>query len=210
MNIKPILLIGAGGHTRACIDVIEQEGRFKVAGLVGLSKEVGKRVLDYPVLGTDADIPELLSDYPHALITIGQIKSVEHRICLYNRVTENGGIFPVIRSPRAFVSPHAQIGDGTIVMHGAVVNAGARIGSNCILNSQSLVEHDCIIADHCHISTATVINSSVHIGTGTFIGSNSSVRQCIRIGDYCVIGMGQRVLSDCETGSFITKTTDRT
>ena len=29
-----LLLIGAGGHCRSCIDVIEQEGRFRIAGVV--------------------------------------------------------------------------------------------------------------------------------------------------------------------------------
>ena len=85
-------------------------------------------------------------------------------------------------------------------MHRAVINAGAEVGRNCIINSQSLIEHEVIIADHCHIATGATVNSGVHIGMGTFIGSNSSIRQCINIGEKCVIGMGQRVLTDCETG----------
>ena len=51
MTRDPILLVGAGGHARACLDVIEQEGRFVVKGLVGLSKEVGLAILNNPVLG---------------------------------------------------------------------------------------------------------------------------------------------------------------
>lgn len=203
MTKTPILLVGAGGHARACIDVIEQEGRFAVAGLVGLPHEVGTRMLGYPVLGTDADLPTLLGDYIHALITVGQIKTPEPRIRLFDLLEQNGCALLVIVSPRAYVSPHATLGAGTIVMHGAVVNAGAVVGRNCIINSQSLVEHDVVIADHCHISTSAAINSGVHIGAGTFIGSNSSVRQCINIGERCLIGMGQRVLADCKEGTCI-------
>ena len=55
----------------------------------------------------------------------------------------------------------------------------------------------------CHIATAAAINSSVYIGAGTFIGSGSSVRQCVKIGERCLIGMGQRVLADCENGARI-------
>ena len=55
MTRDPILLVGAGGHARACIDVIEQEGRFVVKGLVGFHKEVGSAILNNPVLGTDED-----------------------------------------------------------------------------------------------------------------------------------------------------------
>lgn len=203
MESNSIILVGSGGHARACIDVIEQEGRFEVAGLVGLSHEVGLRILGYPVLGTDADLPALLGDYAHALVTVGQIKSPELRMRLYTLLEKSDCSLPVVISPRAYVSPHASLGAGTIVMHGAVVNAGATVGRNCIVNSQSLVEHDAVIADHCHIATAAVINGGVCIGAGTFIGSGSSVRQCVKIGERCLIGMGQRVLADCEAGARI-------
>lgn len=203
MTKVPILLVGAGGHARACIDVIEQEGRFVVAGLVGLPHEVGTRMLGYPVLGTDADLPPLLGDYAHALVAVGQIKTPEPRIRLFDLLEQrhSGCVLPVIVSPRAYVSRHAKLGVGTIVMHGAVVNAGVVVGRNCIINSQSLIEHDVVIADHCHIATSAAINSGVRIGAGTFIGSNTSVRQCISIGDRCVISMGQRVFADCEAGT---------
>ena len=38
-----MLLLGAGGHARACIDVIELEGRFSVAGLVGWRRRGRRR-----------------------------------------------------------------------------------------------------------------------------------------------------------------------
>ena len=201
MTKAPILLVGAGGHARACIDVIEQEGSFVVAGLVGQPHEVGTRMLGYSVLGTDADLPALRGDYANALVSVGQIKTSESRMRLFDLLEQSGYALPSIVSPRAYVSPHARLGAGTIVMHGAIINAGAVVGRNCIINSHSLVEHDAVIADHCHIATAAAINSGVHIGAGTFVGSNSSVRPCTNIGERCLIGMGQRVLADCEAGT---------
>jgi len=199
----PIWLLGAGGHARACIDVIEQERRFRVAGLFGVRAQVGEKVCGYPVIGTDADLSSLLPQRASALVAVGQIKNPELRIRLFEMLERHECILPVIVSPRAYVSRHAVVGAGTIVMHGAVVNAGALVGRNCILNSQSLVEHDSIITDHCHVATAASVNSGVHIGAGTFIGSNSCVRQGIRIGERCVIGMGQRIVKDCEPGSQV-------
>jgi sugar O-acyltransferase (sialic acid O-acetyltransferase NeuD family) len=198
MTKEPILLVGAGGHARACIDVIEQEGRYLVKGLTGLSNEIGSRIFDYPVLGTDEDLPVLLKDCKNVLIAIGQIETPEPRMRLFELLRQFDCVLPVIVSPHAYVSPHAKLDTGTIVMHGSVVNAGAEVGKNCIINSQSLIEHDVVIEDHCHIATAAKINGGVYIGKGTFIGSNSSVRQCIKIGERCIIGMGQQVLVDCE------------
>jgi sugar O-acyltransferase (sialic acid O-acetyltransferase NeuD family) len=197
---ESILLVGAGGHARACIDVIEREGRFIVKGMIGLSHEVGSRIFDYPVLGTDEDLPMLLRECPNALIAVGQIKTPEPRMHLFDLIRQESCALPVIVSPHAYVSPHAKLDTGTIVMHGAIINAGAVVGRNGIINSRSLIEHDVVIADHCHIATAATINSGVCIGAGTFIGSNSSVRQCVNIGERCLIGMGQQVLADCGAG----------
>ena len=203
MSKLPILLLGAGGHARACIDVIEQEARFSVTGLVGLPHEVGTVILGYSVLGTDADVPGLLRDGAHALVSLGQIKTAEQRMRLFDLLERDGRTLPVIVSPRAYVSPHAVVGAGSIVMHGAVVNANAVVGRNCIINSQALVEHDAVIGDHCHVATAAAINSGVRVGAGSFIGSNSSVRQGAVIGERSVIGMGQRVLAGCEPGTLM-------
>jgi sugar O-acyltransferase (sialic acid O-acetyltransferase NeuD family) len=197
----PILLAGAGGHARACIDVIEAEGRFAVAGLIGVAGEVGAYVLGYPVIGTDADLEKFLTRVAFALVTVGQIKTADPRVRIYSRLEQCGYGFPTIVSPRAHVSSHATVGGGTIIMHGAIVNAAARVGNNCIINSNALIEHDAIIEDHCHISTAAAINSGVRVGARTFVGSNASVRQGLSIGKNCVIGMGQKVLSDCSPGT---------
>ena len=206
---ESILLFGAGGHACSCIDVIEQGGRYTVGGLVGLPQEVGLHLLGYPVLGTDGDLPDLLPQFRHVLIGVGQIKSPDVRMKLFALLEARGCSLPVIVSPRAYVSVHAQVGAETIVMHGAIVNAGARIGRNCIINSLALVEHDAVVGDHCHIATAAVINGDVSIGAGSFIGSNACVRQGIRVAERCIVGMGQLVLSDCMAGSRLPPVGDK-
>jgi sugar O-acyltransferase (sialic acid O-acetyltransferase NeuD family) len=196
MQKESILLVGAGGHARACIDVIELEDRYAIAGLIGLAHEVGTRILGYRVIGTDDDFPALARSYAQAIVAAGQIQSPDLRIEIFQRLKACGFQVPAIISPRAYVSRHARLGEGTIVMHGAVVNAGASIGSNCIVNSQALIEHDVQVGDHCHISTAAVVNGDVWIGSGSFVGSNACVRQGVRIGERSMVKMGERVVAD--------------
>lgn len=195
-----ILLVGAGGHAQSCIDVIEREGRFHIAGLAGLPREAATKVLGYPVLGTDADLQVLHGQVQAAIVTVGQIKTPEPRMRLFRRLEEIGFAMPAIVSPRAYVSPYAQLGPGSIVMHGAIVNAGAVIGRNCIINSNALVEHGARIDDHCHIATAAVVNGEARVGEGTFLGSGATVRELVNVGKGCLIGMGQMVLADCPDG----------
>jgi sugar O-acyltransferase (sialic acid O-acetyltransferase NeuD family) len=198
-----ILLLGAGGHARSCIDVIEQEDRFRIAGLVGSPDEVGSTLLGYPILGSDADLPRLLMEYKRVLVTVGQVKSPDVRMRLFALARDHECELPTIVSPHAYVSRHATLGAGTVVIHGVIVNPNARVGENCILNTGAIVDHDAVIGDHSHLSTAAVLNGGVCVGVGTFVGSNACVRQDIRIGDRCVIGVGQSVVADCADGIWL-------
>ncbi len=194
--MNSLLLIGGGGHCRSCIDVIEAEGKYKIAGIVNQTDECGESVLGYDVLGGDEDLPKLLKKHPNALITVGQIKSANLRVKLFLQVQRLGFVLPTIISPRAYVSKNASLGIGTIVMHDALVNTDAKIGNNCILNTKSLVEHDSIVEDHCHISTSSVVNGGTVIREKTFIGSNTITKEYITVGKNSVIGGGLRVVSD--------------
>ena len=170
---EKIILIGGGGHCSACVDVIEQEGRFAIAGIVDVPEKKQHKILGYSVIGSDADLAELIKSFPNVLITLGQIKSPTRRMELFNKLKRIGALFPVIQSPLAYVSPHAQVDEGTIVMHHVLINAGARVGRNCIINTKALVEHDAVIEDYCHISTGAVVNGGVIIGSGSFFGSGA-------------------------------------
>lgn len=198
-----IILIGGGGHCRACIDVVEQQGDFVIAGIVDLPDQRNQKVLGYPVIAADNDIPRLVTEGYSFLITIGQIRTASRRHQLFSELTEAGAVLPTIVSPRAYVSPHAQIGPGTIIMHGAMVNAAAVIGNNCIINSQALVEHDVRIDDHCHISTGAIINGGAHICQGCFVGSQAMAREGVEIGKQTIIGAGATIMNHVATRTII-------
>jgi sugar O-acyltransferase (sialic acid O-acetyltransferase NeuD family) len=191
--VKEILLIGGGGHCKSVIDVIEQEGQFQIIGIIDKAELFGTNVLGYPVIGNDLDLESLAKKHAYALITIGQIKSPNQRIKLFDLAKKAGFTIPSILSPRAYVSKHAIIGDGTVVMHDALINAKATIGNNCIINSKALIEHDSVILAHCHISTNATINGGVVVESGCFIGSGVITKESITIGKNSFIKAGSLV-----------------
>jgi sugar O-acyltransferase (sialic acid O-acetyltransferase NeuD family) len=192
--MKSIILIGGGGHCKSVIDVIEQEGRFEIAGIIDKPKLLGSKVLGYSVIGSDSDLDNLVSKYQYALITVGQIKSASLRVRLFNLTVEAGFILPSIISPNAYMSKHASIGNGVVVMHNAIVNASVSIGDNCIINSKALIEHDCLISKHCHISTNATINGGVVVQSECFIGSGAIIRESITIDKNSFIKAGSLVV----------------
>ena len=190
---KPIILIGGGGHCISCIDIVELTNQFEIMGILDIPEKVGSRILNYPIIGIDDDIQMLIEKCQDFLITIGQIKTSNVRHKLLDKVKTAGGRLPVIISPKAHVSIHAIVEEGTIIMHHVLVNAGAKIGKGCIINSKALIEHEVMIGDFCHISTAACINGQVTIGSNSFIGSNTVVGNNIRITENTLIAAGSQV-----------------
>ena len=189
--MSSLILIGGGGHCKSVIEVAESAG-YKILGVLDMPEEVGKQVLDYKVIGTDDDIPQYV-DKAEFVVTVGFIKNPAIRIKLYNKVKEAGGILATIIASTAHVSKYATLGEGTVVMHQAVVNAGANIGVNSIINTFVNIEHDAQIGVQCHISTGTMVNGDCKVGDRCFIGSQSVLANGIEIGDDIIVGAGSFV-----------------
>ena len=185
---EKIVLIGGGGHCHSVIDVIEQTNKYEIIGIVDTKENIGKKVLGYEIIGCDDDLETIFKTCKNALITIGQIKTSDLRIKLFEKLKNIGFNLPVIISPIAYVSKHSSISEGTVIMHHALVNANVKIGKNCIINSKALIEHDVIIGNNCHISTASVLNGGVIVKENSFFGSNATSKQSIEISGFIKAG----------------------
>lgn len=199
---KKIILVGAGGHAKSCIDIIERLHEYSIYGLVD-NDLLETEVLGYPVIGNDSLLDSLKDEVDAAFVTVGQIKDAKPREKLFKYLSKLKFHLPVIKSPKSYVSPHSIIQSGTIIMNDCIVNSGTTIGSNCILNNKCLIEHDVKIGDNCHISTGALVNGVVSIGDNTFIGSGTVLKQGINIGSNCVISAGKFINKDLNDGTFL-------
>lgn len=201
-NQLPIILIGGGGHCKSVIEAVESAGRV-IKGILDLPSTVGTKILGYDVIGSDDDIPTYIEECEF-IVTLGNIKDPIKRIRLHKLVEQFGGKLATVIASTAHVSKHAIVGDGSVVLHHATINAGASIGLGCIINTASNVEHDVEIGDYSHISTGAMINGNAKIGRACFIGSDASVANGVKINENSVIGMGAAVCSDIiESGIYV-------
>lgn len=204
MSRQKLILIGGGGHCKACIDVIECTDLYDIIGVLDRPELAGTNVLGYKIIGTDRDIFKYVQMGYQFLITIGQIKTSEVRKKIFGHLKQNGAVLATIISPRAQVSRHAKVGKGTIVMHNVIVNAGAEVGENCILNTSCGIEHDAIIGNHTHISTYAVINGDCRIGNEVFVGSNAAIANQVHVRDQVILGIGAVVNKNIDTeGTYV-------
>ena len=201
--MKKIILIGAGGHTKACIDVIEEQKKYKIIGCLDKKKARKKNIINYPILGSDRDLKKIKKKCSNIFITIGQIKNLSLREDIFSYLISLGFKLPIIISPYSYVSKRAKINIGSIVMHNVVVNSSAEIGLNCIINSNSLIEHGVKIGNHTHISTGVILNGDCQVGNNSFIGSGSIIKEGVKIGNRCVIAMGQVVKKDVKDNKIV-------
>lgn len=188
---KKIILVGGGGHCKSVIDVAESTG-YSIMGILDMPEFVGTTVLGYPVIGTDNDISDYVEDALF-VVTVGHIKDASLRIKLHERIKNAGGRFATLIASTAYVSRFASIGEGSVIMHQAMVNANAHIGLGCIINTFANIEHDAFIGDYCHISTGTMVNGNCTIGAGVFVGSQSVLVNGISIADECVFAAGSMI-----------------
>ena len=191
MDAKNLILIGGDGHYKSVIDVAESAG-FSILGILDIPENVGKTVLSYPIIGTDDNIPEYV-DKALFIVTVGHIKDPNLRIKIHERIETAGGSLATLISGTSHVSKYSSIGEGSVVMHQAVVNADAKIGKGCIINTFANIEHDAVIEDFCHISTGAMINGNCFVGKGTFVGSQAVMVNGTSIAEGCVIAAGAMV-----------------
>tara|TARA_B100000787_G_scaffold87542_1_gene64638 strand:- start:291 stop:914 length:624 start_codon:yes stop_codon:yes gene_type:complete len=203
--IKKIILIGAGGHAKSCLDVISSvQNKYKIVGLVEKNLTI-RKVLGLRILGNDKDLEKIFKKYKYALIGLGQIKSYNLREDCFKNLKKIGFKLPPIISKYAYFSKKSKIGEGSIVMHGAVVNAFSSIGKNCIINTNSTIEHDVMIGDNCHIAGGAVINGGVKILSGTFIGSGAVIKQGVEVGKNCIIQANVFLKKDIKNNKIFIK-----
>lgn len=151
------------------------ENKFEIMGFVD-SNSRQTNLLDYPIFGDD-DLPNLFKECKFAFLGVGQIKSADLRINLYEQLKSIGFVLPTIISPLSYVLKSAFIADeATIIMHHALINANASVGKSCIINTKALIEHDAIVEDFCHISTAACINGGCKVKAKSFVASNTALK----------------------------------
>jgi len=169
---------------------------YTIAGVLDRKEKVGEQIFGFPIIATDDDLDAVKKKCDCFAVTVGQVKSADIRLKIYNRLKEIDADLPSIVASSAQVSSFATLGMGTMVFHKAIINAAAVVGENCIINSGALLEHDVVVGNHCHISTSAVVNGNVIISEGCFIGSNATLLQGLHIGGYAIVGAGSVVLED--------------
>jgi len=170
--MSDLLIIGAGGHGRVVAETAELEGRWDKIMFLDDRIDVDM-VLGHRIIGKMDEYEKLKDQYEYAIVCIGDN---EKRLDLIKKILKVEYKVPVIIHPKASVSKYCEIGNGSVILAGVVINTGTKIGMGCIININSCVDHDCQIEDGTHVCSGAVVRSMCKIGKESYIGAGAVVR----------------------------------
>ncbi|KPV44373.1 acetyltransferase [Alicyclobacillus ferrooxydans] len=193
------VIIGGGGHAKVVIDSFRRA--YPECELVGVVDDCpqlsGGKVLGVPVIGHLAMLGHIRDSVDFAFIAIGD-NQIRESIALKIRHLQFD--FPVLVHPSAVVSSSVEIGAGTFVAAGTVLQPDIRVGAHSILNTGATIDHDCHIGDFVHICPGVHLAGAVSVGHSAHVGIGSSVIQTVSIGNSAYIGAGSTVVHDIGPG----------
>lgn len=188
IKLKKLVIIGASGHGKVIADIAVRNEYEEIVFLD--DDESIKECAGFPVVGKTSEANNIKGD---KIVAIGNAKIRERIQGELNNVV-------ILIHPTAVISRRVEIGEGTVVMAGAVINSDAIIGNGCIINTGASVDHDCKIADYVHISVGAHVAGTCVIGKRTWIGAGATVSNNINICGDCMIGAGAVVVKDIDVG----------
>lgn len=191
-----VLVVGAGGHARVCLEILEGSG-WAVSGCLS-SDASAIAGLGAQVLGLESELEARVSAGARdVFVAVGDNAA---RTEIGRRVLGAGGRLVTAVSPHAVVSSTAVLGAGSVVMPGAVINAGSVLGMLVIVNTNATVDHDNRLDDGSHVAPGACLAGGVHVGAGALVGIGASVLPGTRVGERAIVAAGAVVIGNVDVG----------
>jgi len=196
----PLVIIGAGGHGRVVAALALRCGRV-VKGFLDDTSEA--KVDGFSVLGGDEYLDSTHTLDSHFAVGLGARSSWKRRREICRFISSRGFVAPQLIDPDASLAASVRLGFGTQVLMGSRVQHGASIGDWCIVNTATVVEHDCRIGANAHVAPGAVLCGGVTVGEGAFIGAGSVIKEGVTIGSHATVGLGAVVISHVPEGQTV-------
>ncbi len=191
-TLKPIIILGTGGHAKVVADALIQSGN-EILGFITKEAIAEQSFLGYKILGDD----ETIKNYPPTEVVlangVGALPYQNLRWELSADMRSKGYVFETVIHPSAIVADDVKLAEGVQLLANTVIQPGTRIGRDCIINTGTILDHDCSVEQNCHIAPAVVCSGGVHVGEGTHLGTGTIIIENIDIGKKSVVAAGSVV-----------------
>ena len=194
-----LVIIGASGHGKVVADIAMKMNKWKNIAFLDDNRSL-KTIMGIPVIGNTASAVEH-QKHSDFFVAVGN-NSTRERI--QEGLLAQGAAIVSLVHPSAVIGTDVNVGIGTAIMAGVVINSSSVVGNGCIINSNSGLDHDNHLEDYVHISPRTHLGGTVKVVKGSWLGIGSVVSNNINICSGCKIGAGAVVVKDItEAGTYV-------
>ena len=195
--MNKILIIGASGHAKVVIDIIEKEGKYEIFGLIDSFKKKGNIILGYEILGTENNIPSILKNdnIYGGIIAIGDNWSRKNLYLQIKNIDKHFNFISTIH-PNTSIGKNVTIGSGTVLMPGSIITSNCIVDDFCIINTAATLGHDSVMSAFSSLAPGVHVGGNCNIGECTAISMGTSIIENISIGEHSVIGASSLVINN--------------
>lgn len=195
-----VAVYGSGGHGKVVADILQAEGRHElIAHLDDDPSKHGARIGSVPVRMAGDRLADVVEELRLEAVALGIGDNVA-RSQIAGRCRAAG--LQLLRAihPRSVLASSVEIGEGVVVMAGAVVNPFSSLKEGCVVNTSASVDHDCVVGRYAHVFPGARLAGTVSVGDFSYVGMGASVLQNRTIGTRATVGAGAVVLADVGDG----------
>lgn len=190
-----VAVLGAGGHAKVVLSALVANNQ-EIVGVFDDNDQLwGKHIQGVRISGP---ISQLAVKEPfRAVIAIGD-NAMRRRLAV-----EMDLPWITIQHPASFMSPTAKVGQGSMIMTGAIIQPDSQVGQHSIVNTAAVIEHDCQIGAFSHVGPGVKLGGGVCVEEGAFLGLGACVLPGLRIGAGSIVGAGAVVVRDVPPGATV-------
>lgn len=197
---KALVIVGAGDHAKVVLDTAKAQG-WHVEGFVDNEKPVGRKVNRVPIIGNDRLLAAKDFIAEHVFVVAISHQATRRRLSM--QIRRVGGGLATVVYPTCIISEYAVVGEGSMLIAGSIVNANARIGSFCLLNTNCTVDHDTILGDNVQIGPGANLSGRVCCSDDVVVGAGAVVTPGVNIATGAIVGAGAVVIRDVAAGKTV-------
>lgn len=194
-----LLIVGASGHGKVAADIALKMDKWKSVAFLDDNEDI-QISMGLNVIDKSSAVYKYTADFD---IFIG-IGNNTLRASIHEKLERLGANIATLIHPHSVIGEQVEIGMGSVVMAGAIINCCTKIGNGCIINTASTIDHDNLIEDYVHISPGVHLAGTVKVGQESWLGVGSIVSNNLIITSKCKIGAGAVVVKDItEPGTYV-------
>jgi len=123
------------------------------------------------------------------------------RESVFGRLKAMGFAIETYVHPEARIHTEVPLGEGCVVLPGAVIEPHAGVGANTMVWTNVTLAHHSRVAEHCWIAAGTVVSGQAKVLRNTFVGVNATIVNDVTVGEYNVVGAAALITKDTKPRS---------